>query len=109
MYRYICYYNNNKRTTTRQATGRKGYKMESTYFGNLKTKLIMGCGRVNDCADDNDTNRNRVNYGQVTAFASVVREMGHSVDIPVWEDNGFLRIPELRIDGQTVLEYFNGK
>lgn len=23
MYRYICYYNNNKRTTTRQATGRE--------------------------------------------------------------------------------------
>lgn len=83
--------------------------MESTYFGNLKVKLITGCGRVNDCADGKDMNRNHVNYGMVIAFASVVRDMDHKIDIPVWEDDGFLRIPELKIDGQTVLEYRNGK
>ena len=83
--------------------------MENTYFGNLKTKLIVGCGRVNDCTDDKDMNRNHVNYGMVAAFASVVRDMGHDVDISLWEDNGFLRIPKLKIDGQTVIEYHNGK
>ena len=83
--------------------------MENTCFSSLKTKIIVGCGRVNDCADDKDANRNHVNYGMVIAFASVVRNMGHDVNIPVWEGDGFLRIPELKIDGQTVLEYHNGK
>ena len=82
--------------------------MESTYFGKIKTKIIMDCGSVNDYADRKDVNRNHVNYGRVTAWSLMLSDMGHSVEVCAWEDNGFLRIPKLKIDGQTV-EYHNGK
>lgn len=83
--------------------------MKDTYFDAIKTRIIMSCGYVNDCADGKDLNRNHVNYGCAITWASVLRDMGHDVDVPVWEDVGYLRIPKLKIDGEVIVEYPNGK
>lgn len=49
MYRYICYYNINKRTTTRQATGREGKKMTFEKLVKRLKRLEKGeyyCGDI---------------------------------------------------------------
>lgn len=83
--------------------------MESTYFNKIKTQIVMDCGSVNDYADRKDVNRNHVNYGRVTAWSLMMCEIGHKVEVFAWEDNGFLRISALKIDGQTIIEHQNGK
>lgn len=75
--------------------------MKDTFFGTIKVSIIMDAGRVNEYAKSGDANRNHVNYGSVTAYSRVLHEMGHSVDVAVWEDNGFLKIPKITIDGEA--------
>jgi hypothetical protein len=75
------------------------------FIEKLKADTIMAASRTNQCADGKDVNRNHVNYGTTTAYANVLRELGHEVDIPVWEDeSGCLRIPKLNINGK-ILEF----
>lgn len=76
--------------------------MNETYFGTIKTRIITACSNVNTCAADRDANRNRVNYGETIALGAVLRDMGHTVNIPVWEDDGFLKIPKLVIDAWEI-------
>lgn len=75
------------------------------FIEKLKVHTIMSASHTNQCADDKDINRNHVNYGSVTAYARILSELGHEVDVPVWEDEKrCLRIPKLKIDGK-VLEF----
>lgn len=48
-----------------------------------------------------DLKRNQVNYGSATAFASVLRSMGHEVDLRVYDADGFLLTNSIVIDGKT--------
>jgi hypothetical protein len=79
-----------------------------TYFNEIKTRFIKAAMRTNDNAVEKDVNRNHVNYGCCTAWAQVMRDMGHETDVPVWEDNGYLKIPFVEINGKKV-EFNNGK
>lgn len=72
--------------------------MSDTYFNTIKTRIIMASSHVNDCAADKDVNRNHTNYGCAITWGRVLVDLGHKVDIPVWEDAGFLKIPKLVID-----------
>lgn len=70
----------------------------NTYFEELKTRAILAADLVNIHATNKDVNRNRVNYGELIAWARVLNDMGHSSTIPVWEDdNGYLHIPKITI------------
>ena len=59
----------------------------------------------NQQANDGDRNRNHVNYGSASAIARIMTDFGHNVDIPVWDDNGFLRIPKIVIDGEVFIDF----
>ena len=73
------------------------------YNHNLDKQISRATSRQR--ADDKDINRKYVNYGSTTAYVDVLRELGHEVDVPVWEDEkGCLKIPKLNIDGK-VLEF----
>lgn len=75
--------------------------MKETIFSTIKTAIITSARQVNDCACSGDANRNRVNYGSVIAYASVLRDMGHNVDVAVWEDNSLLKIPKITVGPET--------
>lgn len=84
--------------------------MKDTYFGEIKVRAYTAADRTNGCADSKDVLRNHTNYGECTAWVRVMIDMGHKVNLPVWEDdNGCLRIPFLEIDGEKWIEFQNGK
>lgn len=71
------------------------------FIEKLKALTILAASHTNQCADNEDINRNHVNYGSTTAYAHVLVELGHVVDVSVWEDEkGCLRIPKINIDGK---------
>jgi hypothetical protein len=86
----------------------EGKTMKETFFENIKTQIITSASWVNNCACDHDMNRNHVNYGCVTAYSHILSELGHSVDVAVWEDDGYLKIPKITIDA-FVVEFSRGK
>jgi len=79
--------------------------MKENYFDTLKVRLFQAVDNVNRCADEKDCNRNHVNYGSATSIARVMVDFGHDVDLPVWDDGGFLRIPKIVIDGKVWIDY----
>lgn len=78
---------------------------KDNYYEEIKWRFIKAIMRTNDNANDNDVNRNHVNYGCVTCWAQVLRDMGHVVEVPVYEDNGVLKIPFISIDNEKILEF----
>jgi len=72
-----------------------------TLYEKMKVKLHESAMRVNDCANRKDVNRNRVNYGIATTCASVLGELGHEVEVPCWDDDGYLKIPKIIINGEV--------
>lgn len=79
--------------------------MKNAYFEEIKTRLIITAMQVNENAKEKDVNRNHVNYGGCNCWAQVLRDMGHETDVPVWEDDGVLRIPYISINGQKVIDF----
>ena len=72
-----------------------------TLYEKMKAKLYEAAMRVNDCANRKDANRNHVNYGIATTCVSVLRELGHEVEVPCWDDDGYLKIPKIFFDGEV--------
>jgi hypothetical protein len=68
----------------------------------LKTSLIKSVMWANSNANGEDLNRNHTNYGAATAYASVLRDFGVKVDVPVYEDGKFLRIPKVIIETRII-------
>ena len=83
--------------------------MKENYFEEIKMRFIQAAMRTNDNAKDKDVNRNHVNYGCCTCWATVMRDMGHKTEVPVWEGDGVLKIPFISIDGVKVLEFPDAK
>lgn len=81
--------------------------MKNTYFEEIKLRFIKAAMWTNSNAEEGDVNRNHVNYGCCTCWARVLRDMGHETEVPVWEDNGCLKIPFIKIDGEKVLDFEN--
>jgi hypothetical protein len=82
-----------------------GKDMNATYFEEIKVRFIESARWTNNNAQSNDVNRNHVNYGRCITLARIIYDMGHKTDVPVWEDNGCLKIPYLEIDGEKVIEF----
>lgn len=79
--------------------------MKENYFEEIKMRYIKDAMQTNDCAKEKDVNRNHVNYGCCISWAYVLQDMGHKTETPVYEDNGVLKIPFLKIDGQKIIEF----
>ena len=75
--------------------------MKNIMIEELKMNLKKSVLWTNDNADRKDLNRNHVNYGATTAYANILRSFGVDVDVPVYEDNGFLRIPKILINSEV--------
>lgn len=86
-------------------SGRKVDNMDNNYFDTLKIRLYESCDQCNKCADEGDQNRNRVNYGAASAIARIMVDFGHKIDVPVWDDKGFLRIPKIIIDNEVFIDF----
>lgn len=60
----------------------------------IQMEVIKAAKAVNDCADQKDVKRNRVNYGCLITWQEIAQRMGNEINTVVWEDeNGCLRIP----------------
>ena len=83
--------------------------MKENYFEEIKMRYIEDAMWTNENAKLKDVNRNRVNYGCCKCWAQVLQDMGHETEVPVWEDDGVLKIPFLSIDGKKILEFKDAK
>lgn len=79
--------------------------METNYCEEIKKRLVMDAMQANDYAKEKDINRNHVNYGCCISWSRVLRDIGHETDVPVYEDNGVLKIPFISIDGEKIIEF----
>jgi hypothetical protein len=79
--------------------------MNDLYFNELKVRLFSAADNANRHADIKDVNRNHVNYGGAISWAQVMRDFGHKVDLPCYEDEGFLRIVKIIIDGEVFIDF----
>lgn len=75
------------------------------YYKEIEYRFMMAAALTNNNATCCDVNRNHVNYGSCTAWGRVLDDMGHEVETPVYEKNGFLRIPYLKVDGKKLIEF----
>jgi hypothetical protein len=66
----------------------------------LKAEVIFSSGAVNRYAERKDFLRNCTNYGYASHSADMLRRLGVPVRIDMWEDEGFLKIAKLVIDGK---------
>ena len=76
-----------------------------TYFEEIKYRFIMDAIAVNEYAKSHDVKRNHVNYGSCTAWGSVLKDMGHDVDVAVYEEDDCLKISWLEVNGERVIEF----
>lgn len=79
--------------------------MNDTYFDSLKVRLYTDCERVNDYEKQKDLERNRVNYGCAISWTQVMQDFGHEVDFHVYENDGFLRVVKIIIDGDVFIDF----
>jgi len=82
--------------------------MKNLYIEKLKMEFCKSAGNVNDYAEQKDNNRNRANYGSATTLAAILIDFGCKVELPVWENNGYLKIPFIQVDDWKI-EFHNGK
>lgn len=68
----------------------------------LKVELIKALSNVCCCSVTGDVNRNHTNYGVATQCANTLRLLGQEVKIACWEDDGYLLIENLIINGKDI-------
>lgn len=79
--------------------------MSNIMLEEIERNLIKCAIYTNDNATYNDIYRNHVNYGATTAYANILRRFGVNVDVPVYEDNGFLKIPKVLVNMKIVADF----
>jgi hypothetical protein len=67
--------------------------------------LLNAVSRMNNLADGKDLPRNHTAYGMAAAYASVLRDLGHEVDICVYGDGDYLVSAKLVVDGETKIDF----
>lgn len=82
--------------------------MKNLYIDKLKVDFYQNASNVNHYAEQKDVNRNHTNYGSATTIAMVLTDFGCNVKLPVWEDDGYLKIPYIQVDDWKI-EFHNGK
>lgn len=75
------------------------------YYKEIEYRFMMSAALTNNNATCCDVNRNHVNYGSCTAWGRVLDDMGYEVETPVYEKDGFLRIPYLKVNGKKIIEF----
>lgn len=69
---------------------------------NLYEKLFMKLYNAIDTMilsyEAKDNERNHTNYGSATAYGSVLMELGHKIEIPAYEKNGYLVVDYIKVN-----------
>lgn len=71
--------------------------MYEKYF----TRLYQAIDYMMEAYKKQDTNRNHTNYGSATAYAEVLRDMGHEVELRVYSKDEYLITDKITIDDKT--------
>ena len=79
--------------------------MKDSMYEKYLSQLIATVIMMNEQAAEEDLLRNRVNYGAATAYASVISDFGHSIDICVYGDGDFLISAKIVIDGEIMSDF----
>lgn len=74
---------------------------KNTMYEEIFLKLYNSVDWMVQAYNRDDKDRNHVNYGSATAFASVLQSMGHEVDLRVYGEGGYLLTNSIVIDGKT--------
>lgn len=74
-------------------------------FEKYYENLIMAVDMMNSQAEGKDLLRNHTNYGRASVFASVLRDMGHEVDIRVYGEGDYLVSAKIIVDGEVKVDY----
>ena len=84
-------------TPTKQNVNQKSHK------NNKKDIDKIVCETYN--SHINNKINTKTNYGCCTCLAQVLQDMGHETEVPVYENNGVLKIPFISIDKEKILEF----
>lgn len=71
--------------------------MYEKYF----TSLYKAIDYMMEAYKNLDINRNHTNYGSATAYAEVLRDMGHKVELRVYGKDEYLITDKITIDDKT--------
>lgn len=66
----------------------------------LFSKLYRALDAMMYCYTIKDVLRNHTNYGAATAYADILSELGHDVDLKVYGDGEYLITNFISIDGK---------
>ncbi|MEE5994485.1 MAG: hypothetical protein V3G42_14860 [Oscillospiraceae bacterium] len=79
------------------------------YVKHIQARLYHSVSNVNHYAHIGDSVKNKIAYGEAITLAWNMQDWGHEIGLPVWEDdNGNIRIPEIIIDGDRWVEFWDG-
>lgn len=79
--------------------------MKDTMYEKYYMAMFEAVERMNDQADEKDLLRNHVNYGVTTAYASVLRDFGHKIDLCVYSDGDYLISSKIIVDGEIKFDF----
>ena len=73
---------------------------KGTMYEKLFFKLYNAVDYMMKAYEQKDTLRNYTNYGAATAYASILMELGHEVDLRVYGEGEFLITDKIVINGK---------
>lgn len=79
--------------------------MQDTMYRKYYIAMFEAIIRMNEQAEEKDLLRNHTNYGTASAYASVIQDFGHEVDICVYGDGDYLISAQIIIDGEVKFDF----
>lgn len=79
----------------------------NTIYEKYYSALLLAVNLMNSHAEGKDLPRNHTAYGTAAAYASILRDFGHEVDICVYGDGDYLVSAKLVVDGETKIDFEN--
>lgn len=77
----------------------------NTMYEKYYMAMFEATSRMNSCAKEKDLLRNHTNYGTSTAYASILQDFGHEVDICVYGDGDYLISAKIIVDGKEKINF----
>lgn len=71
-----------------------------TLYETIFSRLYNSVDQMVENRKVQDNERNHVCYGAAVAYAVVLREMGHAVELGVYEKEGYLLTDKITVDGK---------
>ncbi len=79
--------------------------MDKAIFNHYLERLCSSVMRMNEQAKGKDLLRNQVNYGVASTYATILNEMGHTVDICVYGEDDYLISAKVVVNGEIKINF----